>query len=232
MAKSIPLSWKIRKWFWTRWQALRFSLSKPQKIGLPKPNTKKIEVVPFKQAHNDIPMEMVLVFERLPKEEAKLGMRLVVAVGLFLNRLLPPMKAGLPEIDADINETLKYGLTSSYRKGFRAPVLPHTYDGVGKPELEDLAVQSPYSVFLERGADGIVQWDFRSLGDFEHQEDLRSLGVRVVFLESADTGTLTATEIESGEYGAVHRGEPDWEASKTLAVCGATTHLALTRHFN
>ena len=56
MANSIPLSWKIRKRFWARWQALRFSLSKPQKIGLPKPNTKKIEVVPFKQSHVKIPM--------------------------------------------------------------------------------------------------------------------------------------------------------------------------------
>ncbi len=232
MAKSNSLSWKIRKWFWARWQTLRFSLNKPRKIGLPKPNTKKIEVVLQKQANAKIPLEKVLVFERLPKEEAKLGMRVLVAVGLFLNRLLPPMKAGLPEIDADINETLKYGLTSSYRKGFRAPVLPHAYDGVGKPELEDLAVQSPYSVFLQRGAEGLVQWDFRSLGDFEHQEGLRSLGLRVVFSESDDTRTLTAREIESGEYGAVRRGDSDWEASKTLAVCAATTHLSLTRHFN
>ena len=178
MAKFIPLGWRIRKWFWAWWQALRFSLSKPQKIGLPKPNTKKIKAVPFKQVHTKIPMEKVLVFERLPKEEAKLGMRVLVAVGLFLNRLLPPMKDGLPEIDGDINDTLNYDLTTSYRKSFRAPVLPHTYDGAGKPELEDLAVQSPYSVFLQRGADGLVQWDFRSLGDFVHQEGLRSLGLR------------------------------------------------------
>lgn len=232
MANSIPLSWKIRKRFWSRWQALRFSLSKPQKIGLPKPNTKKIEVVPFKQSHVKIPMEKVLVFERLPREETKLGMRVLVAVGLFFNKLLPPMKAGLPEIDADICQTLDFGLTSSYRKSFRAPVLPQTYEGGGKPDLEDLAVQSPYSVFLERGADGLVQWDFRSLGDYEHQDGLRSLGLRVVFSESTDTKTLTATEVESNEYGAVHPRDTDWEASKKLAVCASTTHMSLTRHFN
>ena len=173
-----------------------------------------------------------MVFQRLPKEEAAIGMRVLVNAMLFLNRLLPPMKAGLTEIDADINETLKFGLSSSYIKSFRAPVLPNTYGGAGKPELEDLAVQSPYSVFLQRGADGLVQWDLRSLGDFEHQEGLRSLALRVVFSESATTRTLTATEIESVEYGAVHHGDHDWETSKTLAVCAASTHLSLTRHFN
>ena len=159
-------------------------------------------------------------------------MRVIVAVGLFLKRAVPPMKEGLPEINADVEKALEYGLTSSYRKAFRAPMLPGTYDGVGAPELEDLAVRSPFSVFLERGADGLLQWDFRALGDFEHQQGLRSLGLRVVFAESADTKRLMATEIESEEYGIVGRGDRDWEASKRLAVCAATTHLALTRHFH
>ena len=232
MAESIPMTWGIRKWLWSRWQTLRFSLAKPQKIGPPKPNKQRISAVPLVEAHGRIPVEKVLVFDRLPNERPTLGMRLHVAAGLFLTRVLPPMKSGLPQIDADIDKALEYGLTSGYRKAFRAPVLPEIYDGVGKPELEDLAVQSPYHVFLERGADGALQWDFRVLGEFEHQDGLRSLGLRVLFSESIDTRRLTALEIESDEYGKVRRGDPDWEASKTLAVCAATTHTSLTRHFN
>ena len=211
---------------------MRFTLAKPHDIPQPKPNKNKIEVAPFNQVHSKIPLEKVIVFRKLPKEEAKLGMRVLVAVGLFLSRLVPQMKAGLPEIDANADEMLLFGLTSSYRKAFRAPVLPEIYDGGGAPALEDLAVQSPYSVFLQRGSDGQIEWDFSSLGDFEHQEGLRSLSVRVVFTESSGTKMLAVKEIESGEYGTVHPGDADWEASKTLAVCAATTHLSLTRHFN
>lgn len=78
----------------------------------------------------------------------------------------------------------------------------------------------------------MVQWDFRILGDFEHQEGLRSLGLRVVLSESVDTRSLANTGIERREYGAVRPGNSDWEVSKTLAVCAATTRLANTRHFN
>ena len=232
MAEPIPITWRFSNWFWSRWQAVRFSLSKPQKIGPPKPNREDIREVPLGSVHSTIPIEKVLIFDRLPDEIPTFGMRLFTRIGLFLNRVLSPMRAGLPEIDADIDKALDYALSSGYRKAFRAPVLPHIYDGDGKPELGDLAVQSPYSVFLERGDDGVLQWDFRVLGEFEHQDALRSLGLRVHFSESIDTRRLTAVEIDSEEYGVVRRGDPDWEASRTLAVCAATTHMSLTRHFN
>ncbi len=232
MAESIPMAWRIRKWFWSRWQAVRYSLAKPQEIGPPKPNQKEIRAVPLQDVNRRIPVEKVLVFDRLPNEEPTLRMRLTVALWLFLTRVLPPMKPGLPEIDADIEKALDYGLTAGYRSTYRAPVLPDIYNGTGKPELEDLAVQSPYNVFLERGADGVLQWDFRVLAEFEHQDGLRSLGLRVLFSESIDTRRLTAVEIESDEYGSVRRGDLNWDTSKTLAVCAATTHMSLTRHFN
>jgi hypothetical protein len=34
MAESIPMTWGIRKWFWSRWQTLRFSLAKPHNFAL------------------------------------------------------------------------------------------------------------------------------------------------------------------------------------------------------
>lgn len=232
MAKSISLTWRFKKRFWTRWNALRFKLAKPNPIAQPKRNKKKIETVPFKEVYAKIPLEKVLVFRKLPEEEAKIGMRVLVAIGLFLNRVVSQMKAGLPEIDADIDATLKFGLTSSYRKAFRAPVTPDPYDGDNKPDLGALAVRSPYAVFLQRGPDGQLEWDFTALGDYEHQEGLRSLGLRVVFAESDNTRTLAATEIDSTEYGSVHPGDSEWEASRILAVCAATTQMSLTRHFN
>lgn len=239
MAGSSPsssFSWKLRKRIWSVVPVFRFNHApKPESIAEPKPNERKIAVLPFGQAYPEIPLKNVLVFDRLPKEEdgfSGFKMRAFLAFELLLKRMASPMQENLSEIDADIGKALADGLTEDYRKAFRAPTLPKSFEGAGKPELGDLAVESPYSVFLERGADGLLQWDFRVLGDFEHHEGLRSLGLRVVFSESADTRRLTATEIDSRELGTVRNGDPDWAAAKTLAICAATTHLSLTRHFN
>jgi hypothetical protein len=35
MMDTIPRSWKAKRWLWTRWHTLRFSLAKPQNIGPP-----------------------------------------------------------------------------------------------------------------------------------------------------------------------------------------------------
>jgi hypothetical protein len=232
MTDSIPRSWKAKRWLWARWHTLRYSLAKPQTIGPPKPDQERINTIALGAAQPGIPAEKVQVFATLPKDEKSFGMRVSVSVALLSNKYLPPMDPDLPEIDPDIDKALAYGLSDGYAKAFRAPILPHIYAGAGLPELGDLAVQSPYSVFLTRGSDGILEMDFTMLRDFEHQEGLRSLGVCVRFSESAETGKVTAREIESDEYGTVHTVDPEWEASVAVAVCAATTHMSLTRHFN
>lgn len=232
MMDTIPRSWKAKRWFWTRWHTLRYSLAKPQNIGPPRLNKGEIRTVALKDSDARIPAHKVQVFATLPKDEKSFGMRTSVAVALFLNRFVRPMRSGLPEIDPDIDKALSSGLSGGYAEGFRTPVLPDIYAGDETPELGDLAVESPYSVFLERGSEGTLRMDFRMLGDFEHQSNLRSLGVIVRFSESSESGRLTAIEIDSDAYGTVHRGDSEWEASEALAVCAATTHMSLTRHFN
>ncbi len=226
-----PQSWKLRKWFWSHWQTFRLSVNKPQNIGAPQPNKKTIKAIPLKEKYSEIPLD-ILVYDQLPPDEAKLGMRIFVSLQLFLNRLFPAMQPGLPEIDPDINVALGEALTSNYRKIFPVPVLPPNFKGEGKPELEDLAVESPYSLFLERDSDGVLHWDFRELGEFEHQEGLCSLATRVVFKENAEPRRLVAEEIWSQEYGVVTRGDEQWNRAKNLAICAATTHTALIRHFD
>ena len=220
--KRPPRSWRIRKWLWTRWQTFRLSMNKPANIGAPKPNKQTIKAIPLREKHPKIPIN-ILVYDRIPSEESKLTTRIFVAIQLFLNRLFPAMQRNLPEIDPDIKEALDQALMPKYGKAFRTPVLPRIYDGEGKPELEDLAVQSPYSIFLERDSNGKLQWDFRELGEFEHQEDLCSLGIRVVFEEDAETKRLEAQEIWDKEDGVVRRGDKGWVHAKNLAVCAATT---------
>lgn len=226
-----PRSWRFRKWLWTRWQTFRFSLNKPAKISAPQPNKGTIKAIPMRQKHPRIPMD-ILVYDRIPADESRLATRIFVALQLFLNRLFPAMQPNLPEIDPDIKQAFDQALMPKYGKAFRSPVLPSIYQGEGKPELEDLAVQSPYSIYLERDANGALQWDFRELGGFEHHQGLCSLGVRVVFAEDAESRRLEAREIWDPENGVVQRGDKGWVHAKDLAVCAATTHMALTRHFN
>lgn len=228
----ISRSWLARKKFWTKWQTLRFSLSKPQVIGPPKPNKRKYNIRPFIETYPKIPLKNVLVYQRLPDDESVIPARILIGTGLFLNRCLPPMRSGLPEIDEDSNKALDFGLSPEYRKKFRVPSRPEVFAGNGPTELGELAVKGPYCVFLERGEDGNLQWDFMALGDCEHHEGICSLGIKVMFSESDETGLLKATKIESREYGIAEPGSPKWEQSVLLAICAATTHVALIRHFN
>ncbi len=229
MAK-VPLGWRLRKRVWTRWQTLRFRLSKPQHIGAPEAHRGTIRSIPMGRKWRKIPLRQVLVYSRLPRDEAKLGMRIFTRLTLLLDRILPQMGKDLPEIDANIDKALKFGLTRGYRKAFRAPVVPAELPP--DPDLGELATASPYSVFLARNPDdGFVEWDFRFFGDFEHHRGLRSLAVRVVFSESIDTRKLTAQEIHTADQGVVRRGEPGWREAKRLALCAATTHMSLTRHY-
>jgi hypothetical protein len=233
MSTSVPSTWRTKQRFWARWQVLRFGLNRPRQIAAPGANRRRLCVAPMGQIHPEIPLRRVLVVERPPKEELPLVLRAVVAVTLFLTRLIPPMRRGLPEIDPDAGRALDDARISTYALAFRAPVRPAAYDADGGPDLGELAVRSPYALITERDPDdGRLQWDLRRLGDFAHHDGLCSLGLRVVFTPSPETRGLTATRIESEELGAIDAGDEGWDRATSLAVCAATTHLALTRHFN
>ncbi len=231
MSTSIPLGWRLKRRFWARWQTLRFALSKPQQIGPPSDRRSHVDVVPLAAVNPTIPISNVQVYKRLPREEARLAMRLLVRTGLFLTRAVPPMRDGLPEIDADPHRAVHLGLTKPYRTAFRSPVRPEPFAGSGGPNLAELAVSGPYSLFLARADDGVLDWDLRFLDDFEHHPHLQPLGVRVTFAEQPDTTKLRTETIDSTAYGTVRAGDDDWDASRVLAVCAATTHIALIRHF-
>lgn len=228
----MSLMWGLRRRLWTSWQLLRFRLAKPQDIGAPAPNESQLRVAPMASIHPKIPLSDVVIVERMPKDEAPLGMRLLVNAGLLFARCFPPMQQGLPEIDADMDHALAGAGVDRYTKVFRSPVRPVVYDTEGPTDLGRLAVASPYAVLTERGAHGQLQWDFRRLADFEHHDGLCSLGVRIVFSESLGDGRLSAERIESAELGVVGPGDAGWASATNLAVCAATTHLALTRHFD
>jgi len=231
MSAWAQLTWQLRRRFWTRWQLLRFRLSKPQHIGPPVPTTEHLRVVPLGEVYPAIPLRDVLTVEQIPSDEAPLRMRALINTGLALGRCIPQMRPGLPEIADDPRTALDDAGIAKYASAFRSPVRPSVYDTDGPPDLGRLAVESPYAVFLERDDEGTLQWDFRELAEFEHHDGLCSLGLRVLFSERPRTRDLVVERIESVELGTVTPDDDTWPRANQLAVTAATTHAALSRHF-
>jgi hypothetical protein len=229
---NAPISWRLRRRFWAHWQTFRYDLSKPKQMQRPEDNTRIIGLKPFCEIYPELPMKNILVFDELPGVERNLGMRVLVALGLFLNRFYPQMQRGLPEIDADIDKALADALLPIYRDTYRVPAKPEVYTKEGAPELGDLAVEGPFSIFIERDTPDTLKWDFEFLERYEHYPELHSLAVKVIFSDPQGKGRPVPQRISSNAFGEVTRDHPQWDQSALLAICAASTHLALTRHFN
>ncbi len=88
---------------------------------------------------------------------------------------------------------------------------------------------SPYDGYLRATGPDTYEWDLRSLADYDVHPGLVRLGVAVDFVQEG--GRLRATAIDS-ELGRSHPGDADWDRSVGLALCAATTHTSLVRHYN
>lgn len=224
------LDWRFRRALWNRWHVLRYRKATERPILPPRPGGRKLGLLPFGLVDRDLPLHNVRVFDSLPDEENDRRMRAATAISLWLQRRIPPHIAGLPEVDADPQRALDHAYTSRHRQQFPVPERPSAFTSAG-PDLGELALRGPYSILVERGDTGALCWDLRRLSDFEHHAELVPLGVLVRYAEAGD-GTLEATEIVSDAFGTIRAGDAEWKQACRLAVCAATTHLSLTRHFN
>src|SRR5574341_898367 len=139
------------------------------------------------------------------------------------------MQPGMQPVDADPRAALNKAYDDGFRKLFPAPELPAEYQA--QIDLGNIAVASPYACYVERTSEGDYHWDLRSLDQYEHHKGLRSIGARVRFQLNKAARRLEATEIDC-ELGACKPGDGHWEQAQRIALCAATTHVSLVRHFN
>ncbi|WP_169747922.1 lipoxygenase family protein [Pseudonocardia acaciae] len=139
------------------------------------------------------------------------------------------MQPGMPDIPENPDQALSEAYTKAHRRCFPAPILPPEF--AGEVDLGFLAVAGPYAGYLERTSDGDYQWDLRELARYEHHDGLRSLGLRVVF-RADGSGSKLAPALIDCELGECRPGDANWEDAKRLALCAATNHVSLVRHFN
>jgi len=208
---------------------MKFRANRPVTIPVPRDDERRISAVSLASQFPGIPIPNIRVADHVPGDEASRLKSRFYDLQVALYRLVPPMQPGLPRIDADPQRALDAAYTAAYRRCFPAPVIPEEYRG--EIDLGSLAVAGPYACYLERTPDGEYQWDLRGLDRYERHDGLRSLGVRVLFRVDAPRRRLAAARIEC-ELGACAPGDPQWALATKLALCAATTHVSLVRHFN
>ncbi len=221
--------WSVRRAFWNLVTVGKFRGNSPQPVPKPVPALRSVRMIPMNERYPEIPITTIPVADHVPDDERDRFRLWVCKVQASLYWAFPPKKKGLRPIDANPSLALADAYGQSHRKVLTAPVVPEEFHR--EVDLGRLAVAGPYSYYLESTGDGRYQWDFRKLGGYEHHRGLRSLGLRVVFELDEDRRGVSPVEIQC-ELGTVRPPDAAWELAVRLALCAATNHMSLVRHFN
>jgi hypothetical protein len=224
------LIWTLRKGFWNWLAAFKFRGNKPANIPVPTDDRQRIEAVPLNEMTPGIPIKNIPVSNLIPRDEAQPLKKLFYRFQLLMYRVFPAMQPGLPPVDADPVLALRAAYNATHRELFPPPLRPAELDASDDALLAALAVQGPFGCYVERAAQGGFQWDLRELGNHEHHDGLRKLGVRVLFDVNENAHKLRPRSIESA-LGVLQPGDPGWPEAVRLALCSANTHVSLIRHF-
>lgn len=226
------LKWYLRRAFWDFIAWAKFFGAKPVKIKSPPAKWCRIEPKPMIDAIPEVPLRKVMVCPPadIPADERSWH-TLVYKVLVWFYGVFSPMQAGLPPIDADPRVALKRAFNGPRRTRFHAPELPAEY--LGSPDLGSLAVRGPFACYTKHVKDTTWTWDLCELNDYEHHPGLVKIGARVFFREVG--GSLQADSIEcalSEGKAPIKPTDPEWDQACKIALCAASTHLSLVRHFN
>ena len=225
------LMWFLRRWVWDLIAWLKFTIAKPLNIPLPPTRWDRIEPKPMIEAIPEVPLRNVMVCPRanIPKDERSFRNTMAYRFQVWLYTAFSPMQPGLPRIDADPQVALKQAFNGLRRARFHAPELPAEY--LGSPDLGSLAVRGPYACYTTRVDDTTWEWDLLMLDTYEHHPGLVKIGSRVLFRVDKRRRSLRAYSIECA-LGSIKPTDPEWNQACKIALCAASTHLSLVRHFN
>lgn len=172
---------------------------------------------------------MVCAAADIPAEERERKSTVFYRFQVWLYSTYSPMQPRLPSIDTDPRIALGNALTRGHRRRFRAPEMPAEY--LGSPDLGSLAVRGPFACYTTHTGDDTWEWDLRLLDNYEHHPGLLKIGSRVVFGLDPLRRSLRARSIECA-LGSITPSHPAWDKAREMALCAASTHVSLVRHFN
>jgi hypothetical protein len=228
------LRWILRRGFWDFITWAKFAGAKPVNIPPPQARSQRIKPKPMGEAIPDVPLYKVMVCSPadIPEDERSWH-GIVYRAQVWLYKIYSPMQPGLPRIDPDPQVALKRAFNGLRHKLFHDPELPAEY--LGSPDLGSLAVRGPYACYTKHVADDIWEWDLTMLDKYEHHPGLVKIGSRVLFREDTDRRLLRAYRIDCAlgdGKDAIKPTDPEWDQACKIALCAASTHLSLVRHFN
>ncbi len=229
------LRWFLRRGFWDLITWVKFCFAKPVDIPSPTAKSAQINPKPMREAIPEVPLYKVMVCPpaNIPEDERNPRNTKFYKFQVWLYKIYSPMQPGLPRIDPDPHVALKRAFNGPRRKLFHDPELPAEY--LGNPDLGSLAVRGPYACYTKRVGDGIWEWDLTMLDKYEHHPGLVKIGSRVRFRQDTKRRVLRAYRIDCalGEgKDAIKPTDPEWDQACKIALCAASTHLSLVRHFN
>lgn len=225
------LRWFLRRGFWNLWAWGKFAASKPLNIKEPQPTQPRIVPKRMIDAIPEVPLRNVKVcpYADIPKDERNWVHSTAYRVQVGLYTFCSPMQQGLPRIDTDPQAALKRAFNGLRRISFPAPELPAEY--LGSPDLGSLAVRGPFACYTKRVGDAHWEWDLLTLNNYEHHPGLVKIGSRVLFREDSVQHSLVADQIDCA-LGNIKPSDAEWDQACKIALCAASTHLSLVRHFN
>jgi hypothetical protein len=234
------LKWFLRRKSWDLIALLKYFFAKPVDIKLPPTQWRHIYPKPMSEAIPKVPLDKVMVCPRgqIPRDERTLVPATFYdfQVWLYTTRW-KPMQPDLPRIDLDPEVALKRAFNGLRRKLFHDPKLPAEY--VPAPDLGLLAVRGPFACYTKRrvGDDAIWEWDLTMLDKYQQRGDLVNISSRVSFRVDSVRRSLQAYSIEcelskQKGTGAITPTDPEWGQACKIALCAASTHLSLVRHYN
>jgi len=226
------ICWFLRRAFWNLFTFVKFFFARPVKIPRPPAKSNPIKPKPMSQAIPYVAVHKVMVCPPadIPKDERTWVPTMAYRVQVRLYTVFSPMQRGLPPISADPQSALKHAFNGLRRKSFHDPELPAEY--LGSPDLGSLAVRGPFACYTQRPRKNAPwEWDLRMLDGYEHHPGLVNIGSRVLFREDPIRRALQAYRIECA-LGKIEPTNPEWDQACKIALCAASTHLSLVRHFN
>ena len=228
------LKWFLRRMFWDFITFGKFAFAKPVTIPEPPDKSGPINPVSMSVAIPGVEVHKVMVCPPadIPKDERTWLPAMAFRVQVRLYSVCSAMQPGLPPISADPQTALKHAFNGLRRKSFHDPELPAEY--LGSPDLGSLAVRGPFACYTQRPRKNAPwQWDHRMLDKYEHHPGLVNIGSRVLFREDSVRRALQAYRIECAlGNGKIEPTDPEWDQACKIALCAASTHLSLVRHFN
>jgi hypothetical protein len=117
------LRWRARRWFWNRFGIFKYDHNRPDRVPVPVPD-RPLALVPLASKYRHIPIQRVLVAERIPGDERQTVKRVFAHLQAALYRIVPPQQRGLPPVDTEPGAALAVAYTAAHRRRFPAPTRP------------------------------------------------------------------------------------------------------------